>query len=135
MSEPKITFADEPQATLINGLRLTVSPATSDILAAVHFGHTQAIEMFKTVTRPPEPSPSRVVFPDQAQEEEELGPGIIDMRSVAGMSPVAREAFLSAHGLQVASPGPVVEDETHKVMTEMTGVKVPVEGEDEDEDE
>ena len=116
--EPKILFAGPPSC-IINGLPLTVSPATSDILAAVHFGHAQAIEMFRTVTQP-DPQPPMNVVPSfgEAGEDEEIGPGVLDVGSLWRMGPEAREAILSRHGLQVYQPPEAEEDPVHKDMAD-----------------
>ena len=119
MSDPKIQFADPSQATIINGLPLTVSPAASDLLAAVHFGFSQAVEMFKVVTQPA-PMPQQISiqgFGDPA-EDEEMGTGTLNMASVWQMDPLAREAVLARHGLQTYREVPAEPDVTAEVMAQ-----------------
>ena len=115
MPEPKITFAD--QLTIINGLPLSVSPAMSDALAAVHFGFAQAVEMFRVVTQPAAP-PSQVVMPGYGEPEEEDATGTLDMNLVWQMDPIAREALLARHGLQAYQAAPVESDVTVETLRE-----------------
>ena len=122
MSEtPKIIFDREsgPPIATINGLPLTVSPTSSDILAAVHFGFAQAVEMFRVVTQPA-PMPQQISiqgFGDPA-EDEEMGTGTLNMASVWQMDPVAREAILSRHGLQTYREVPAEPDVTAEVLAQ-----------------
>ena len=115
MPESKITFADQP--TIINGLPLTVSPAMSDALAAVHFGFTQAVEMYRVVTQPAQ-VPQQVVMPGFNDLEDEDTTGTLDMNSIWQMDPIAREAVLARHGLQTYQPPPPVVDPTHDILKE-----------------
>jgi len=116
LPRPKITFADPSQATIINGLPLTVSPSASDLLAAVHFGFSQAVEMFRVVTQPVPMPQSVVVSGLDAEPEEELGAGVLDMGSLWRLDPVAREAILSRHGLQTYREAPAEPDVTAETM-------------------
>jgi hypothetical protein len=133
MSDPKITFADPSQATIINGLPLTVSPAASDLLAAVHFGFSQAVEMFRVVTQPaPMPQGSIVAGLDEPVGEEDFSAGVLDMGSLWRLDPVAREAILSRHGLQTYREVPAEPDVTAETMAQAIkegGGIPPTEGE------
>jgi hypothetical protein len=116
VSEPKIQFADPAQATIINGLPLTVSSAASDLLAAVHFGFSQAVEMFRVVTQPV-PVPSGAIISRLEEPEEELVAGVLDMSNLWRLDPVAREAILARHGLQAYREGPVEPDVTAEILS------------------
>jgi len=119
VSEPKIQFSDPFQATIINGLPLTVSPAASDLLAAVHFGFSQAVEMFKVVTQPaPMPQGAIVAGLDEPVSEEDFSAGVLDMGSLWRLDPVAREAILSRHGLQTYRETPAEPDVTAETMAQ-----------------
>jgi len=126
---PKITFAEGQfkqsivdgliKQTVINGLALTVSPATSDILAAVHFGFAQAVEMFKVVTQPaPMPQQMTVQGFGDPGEDEETGTGTLNMASIWQMDPIAREAILARHGLQTYREAPSEPDVTAETMAQ-----------------
>uniref|UniRef100_A0A6M3Y0B2 Uncharacterized protein n=2 Tax=viral metagenome TaxID=1070528 RepID=A0A6M3Y0B2_9ZZZZ len=113
------------QSVIINGLPLSVSPTTSDILAAVHFGFAQAVEMFKVVTQPSAPASdaSKLAVFREEGEEEILAAGFIDVNSLWAMTPVQREAVLSQYGLQVAIEPEPAPDPVHAEVAAATGLK------------
>jgi hypothetical protein len=119
VSDSKIQFADPAQATIINGLPLTVSRPASDLLAAVHFGFCQAVEMFKVVTQPPAPPPGLTISGLEAEPEEEMSAGLLDMGTLWRLDPVAREAILSRHGLQTYRDAPAEPDVTAETMAQV----------------
>ncbi len=116
--------APEKPVAMINGLPLTVSLATSDILAAVHFGFAQAVEMFKVVTQPSPQPGSAVVAPGfgESPEDDLFAPGVLDIASLWAMPPVQREAVLSQYGLQVAVALEPEPDPVHAEIASATGL-------------
>ncbi len=116
--------APEKPVAMINGLPLTVSPAASNLLAAVHFGFSQAVEMFKVVTQPSTPaSPavSSAIF-GETGEDDILAPGVLDIAALWAMPPVQREAVLSQYGLQVATEPEPEPDPVHAEVAAATGL-------------
>jgi hypothetical protein len=119
--DDKGRFKPKESGGVVHGLTLPVSATVADILAAVHFGHAQALEMYRALTQPAQqaPVPSQVMFGGEP-EDEELEPGMIDIRGLWGMSPEAREAVLARAGLQVVAPVAVPEDPVEKEVEKIS---------------
>ena len=116
MSEPKITFADNPgiitqhspvsgstQTVLIHGIPIAISPGVGDVLAAMHLGFEKALQVFREMTSPSTPA-MRIVAPGEVPEEEGTDGDYLDLRYINSLSPLARAETLAMYGLQQAGP-------------------------------
>lgn len=72
-----------------------------EIRESFKVGFEQAVEFYRTMTQPQIIQGSeRPINPDVWPEDDDLAPGILDMRTLNEMAPTARAAVLAAHGLQ-----------------------------------
>ena len=112
---PKILFADSAPAPSTAAIDLTV--IAEEIRKSFTLGFDKAIQFYQTMTQPP-PAPTSVAIPgvSGAGDDDELGPGVIDMGSLWQMSPEGREAVLRNYGLQVFAPAAPEPDPTHETM-------------------
>ncbi len=81
-------------------------------------GFDKALEFYKTITTPQVVPPGAGRSPVSAPnpENEELGPGVLDLNTLSELRPEARVAILARHGLQPIGPAPAEPDLTPETM-------------------
>lgn len=130
--ESKITFGPDyrPQPSTA-AVDLTV--IAEEIRKSFTLGFDKAIEFYQVTIQPPPQlqAPQRLVMPGEP-EEEEYGSGVLDMNSLAGMTPEAQEAVLRAHGLQLWTPPAPEPDPTHAEVGKLIKGEAPTSAESEE---
>lgn len=133
MSEAKITFGPDyrPQPSTA-AMDLTV--IAEEIRKSFSLGFDKAMEFHDRITRPiPQVVPQQRLVMPQEPEEDEYGPGVLDLNGLAGMSPEAQEAVLRNYGLQPWTPPPPEPDPTHEAVSNLIKGEPPIEGEEGEE--
>lgn len=94
-----------------------IKTIAQEIRESFAMGFDKALDFYKLSHQPPPAQPQeREVPPEPWTDEDELTPGMIDLRTLNEHTPEARAAILAAHGLQPLRPGRDEYDPTAEVM-------------------